>query len=90
MRPQRFCVLPKSFLSLFLCAPALAQLPNAEPTDPLRLSSDNSALSLPENFDEGQLQGWVSRIARPRLRTLVSRGLEEALAKASQERMTAE
>ena len=47
-------------------------------------------LSLPENFDEGQLQGWVSRIARPRLRTLVSRGLEEALAKASQERMTAE
>lgn len=47
-------------------------------------------LSLPESFDEGRLQGWVSRIARPRLRTLVWRGLEEALAKASRERMTAE
>jgi predicted transcriptional regulator of viral defense system len=42
-------------------------------------------LSLPENFDETQLEGWTSRIASPRLRTLVSRGLEEALGQASRE-----
>lgn len=42
-------------------------------------------LSLPENFDDEQLQGWASRITRPRLRTLVSRGLEEALSQVSRE-----
>jgi predicted transcriptional regulator of viral defense system len=42
-------------------------------------------LSLPENFDDEQLQGWVSRISSPRLRTLVSRGLEEALSQVSPE-----
>lgn len=42
-------------------------------------------LSLGENFDETQLQGWTHRIASPRLRTLVSRGLKEALRQASRE-----
>ena len=36
-------------------------------------------LSLPENFDETQLAGWTHRVATPRLRTLVSRGVTEAL-----------
>lgn len=36
-------------------------------------------LSLPENFDETQLEGWTHRLATPRLQTLVSRGVEEAL-----------
>jgi predicted transcriptional regulator of viral defense system len=36
-------------------------------------------LSLPENFDETHLEGWTHRVATPRLRTLVSRGLNEAL-----------
>jgi predicted transcriptional regulator of viral defense system len=40
-------------------------------------------LSLPEGFDERPLQEWLNRIARPRLRTLVSRGLDEALRQAS-------
>ncbi len=41
-------------------------------------------LALPESFDKDhQLQGWLGRIARPRLRTLVSRGLETALAMAT-------
>jgi predicted transcriptional regulator of viral defense system len=40
-------------------------------------------LSLPEGFDERPLQEWLSRIARPRLLTLVSRGLDEALRQAS-------
>jgi predicted transcriptional regulator of viral defense system len=39
-------------------------------------------LSLPKSFSERRLQGWVTRIARPRLRTLVSRGLQDALNKA--------
>ena len=42
-------------------------------------------LSLPEDFDETQLEGWAHSIATPRLRTLVSRGLEEALRQASRE-----
>lgn len=40
-------------------------------------------LSLPENFDETQLERWTQRIATPRQRTLVSRGLKEALRQAS-------
>jgi predicted transcriptional regulator of viral defense system len=42
-------------------------------------------LSLPESFDERRLEGWTQRIASPRLRTLVSRGLKEALRQASHE-----
>ncbi|HVS28884.1 MAG TPA: hypothetical protein VHE14_04995 [Solirubrobacteraceae bacterium] len=42
-------------------------------------------LSLPEDFEESQLDVWTRRIAAPRLRTLVSRGLEEALRQASRE-----
>jgi predicted transcriptional regulator of viral defense system len=37
-------------------------------------------LELPEGFERKSLQYWVSRISRPRLRTLVSRGLAKALA----------
>lgn len=40
-------------------------------------------LELPEGFQDGRLEGWTSRVARPRLRTLVSRGLARALAGAS-------
>jgi hypothetical protein len=37
-----------------------------------------------ENFDaDNQLQEWIGRIARPRLQTLVARGLSAALAQAS-------
>jgi predicted transcriptional regulator of viral defense system len=36
-------------------------------------------LSLPENFDETQLQNWTQRLPTPRLRTLISRGLAQAL-----------
>jgi predicted transcriptional regulator of viral defense system len=39
-------------------------------------------LSLPENFDETQLEGWTHRLPTPRLRTLVSRGVTEALEQA--------
>lgn len=39
-------------------------------------------LTLPAGFDEHQLETWLGRIARPRLRTLVSRGLDAALAHA--------
>lgn len=39
-------------------------------------------LSLPAGFDERRLDGWLERIETPRLRTLVSRGLEDALAAA--------
>ena len=40
-------------------------------------------LTLPKNFDDHQLNDWVDRVARPGLRTLVSRGLESTLASAS-------
>lgn len=36
-------------------------------------------LELPAGFQEDKLEEWTSRIARPRLRTLVSRGLAKAL-----------
>jgi len=39
-------------------------------------------LELPEDFDEGQLDEWTQRIHRPRLRTMVSRELTAALARA--------
>ncbi|MFI4978161.1 MAG: hypothetical protein ACHQC8_05760 [Solirubrobacterales bacterium] len=42
-------------------------------------------LSLPEHFDQTQLEQWTQRIDTPRQRTLVSRGLEEALRQASRE-----
>lgn len=40
-------------------------------------------LSLPSDFDEARLHEWLGRINRPRLKTLVSRELERALAQAS-------
>jgi len=40
-------------------------------------------LSLPENFDETQLVGWTQRLPTPRLQTLVSRGVEQALGQAT-------
>jgi predicted transcriptional regulator of viral defense system len=39
-------------------------------------------IQLPDGFQEDRLREWTSRIARPRLRTLVSRGLEKVLAAA--------
>jgi predicted transcriptional regulator of viral defense system len=39
-------------------------------------------LSLPTNFDSTQLEGWTERLPTPRLRTLVSRGVEQALGQA--------
>jgi predicted transcriptional regulator of viral defense system len=43
-------------------------------------------LTLPEDFDaDNQLKEWIGRIARPRLQTLVARGLTAALAQASRE-----
>ncbi len=42
-------------------------------------------LTLPENFDAGnQLAGWLGRIERPRLQTLVARGLSTALNQAQE------
>ena len=38
-------------------------------------------LSLPDGVDATRLDQWTSRIARPRLRTLVTRGIGDALAK---------
>lgn len=46
-------------------------------------------LSLPESFDEQRLGDWIGRIARPGLRTLVARGLEQTLTTASRESSTA-
>lgn len=40
-------------------------------------------LELPNGFQEGRLEHWIRRVARPRLRTLVSRGLERVLARAA-------
>jgi hypothetical protein len=40
-------------------------------------------LSLPDGFDEKELAGYVQQVKTPRLRTLVSRGLEDALRQAS-------
>ena len=39
-------------------------------------------LELPPGFDEGRLQEWLGRVQRPRLRTLVARGLDAALVQA--------
>ena len=39
-------------------------------------------LELPAGFDRGELDRWISRIESPRLRTLTSRGLRSALARA--------
>lgn len=43
-------------------------------------------LELPEGFLEQKLEEWTSRVARARLRTLVSRGLAKALAGARRAR----
>lgn len=40
-------------------------------------------LELPDGFDEGELDEWTRRIHRPRLRTMVSRGLAAALRRAA-------
>ena len=42
-------------------------------------------LSLPAEFNADQLDEWVSRIARPRLRTLTTRAIHHALAGATRE-----
>ncbi len=45
-------------------------------------------LELPGGFEEHKLEEWTNRVARPRLRTLVSRGLAKTLAGASRSRAT--
>ena len=45
-------------------------------------------LELPPGFDESKLQEWLGRVKRPRLRTLVARGLDAALAQARSNRQT--
>lgn len=42
-------------------------------------------LSLPASFDPAKSEVWLAAIARPRLRTLVARGLEAAMTQASHE-----
>jgi predicted transcriptional regulator of viral defense system len=42
-------------------------------------------LELPDGFDESELTTWTTRVARPRLRTLVERGLRRALASADRQ-----
>lgn len=42
-------------------------------------------LSLPAKFDDAQTGEWIDRVAAPRLRTLVSRRLQEVLQQASRE-----
>jgi predicted transcriptional regulator of viral defense system len=37
-------------------------------------------LELPDNFERARLEEWTRRIGRPRLRTLVTRGLAKTLA----------
>lgn len=39
-------------------------------------------LELPAGFNQERLKNWTERVARPRLRTLVERGLEKVLANA--------
>jgi hypothetical protein len=41
-------------------------------------------LVLTDDFDRARLDGWVARIPRPRLRTLVGRGIEAALRQADE------
>lgn len=45
-------------------------------------------LELPNGFQADKLEGWISRVARPRLRTLVSRGLARVLAAAARSSAT--
>jgi predicted transcriptional regulator of viral defense system len=45
-------------------------------------------LELPDRFQEEKLEEWTSRVARPRLRTLVSHGLAKALAGAARSGVT--
>jgi predicted transcriptional regulator of viral defense system len=40
-------------------------------------------LELPPGFDEGELAEWLGKVSRPRLRTLVARGLDAALVHAT-------
>lgn len=42
-------------------------------------------LSLPASFDPAKFQSWLTAIPRPRLRTLVARGLDSAIEQASRE-----
>ncbi|MEK6252599.1 MAG: hypothetical protein AABM43_11845 [Actinomycetota bacterium] len=42
-------------------------------------------LLLPAAFDDAQLKQWIGRVNAPRLRTLVARGVREALRQASRE-----
>lgn len=39
-------------------------------------------LSLPDGFDETRLEQWIERLTDPRIRTVVTRGLERALTQA--------
>lgn len=39
-------------------------------------------LELPHDFDRGELDGWLSRVESPRVRTLTARGLRYALGRA--------
>jgi predicted transcriptional regulator of viral defense system len=42
-------------------------------------------LTLPADFDQTQLANWTRRLPTPRLRTLLSRGIEQALEQATRE-----
>ena len=47
-------------------------------------------LELPDGFQEKKLEEWTNRVARQRLRTLVSRGLDKTLAKRGSRPLSAE
>jgi len=47
-------------------------------------------LELPDGFQEKKLNEWTNRVARPRLRTLVSRGLDKILANGGSRPLSAE
>lgn len=40
-------------------------------------------LTLPDHFDAAKLAAWADQVSRPRLRTLVTRGIREALERAA-------
>lgn len=47
-------------------------------------------LELPDGFQEKKVDEWTNRVARPRLRTLVSRGLDKTLANRGSRPLSAE
>lgn len=85
MKPEVFGGYQGSEVTGFVATPEKALFDTAYLRAPSGRTSSLPELDLPDSFSQKALKPWIQRISHPRLRTLVSRSLEQALRAAARD-----